>query len=61
MVHHPSRGANHNLHTAFELVDLVTEISSAVDRQNPHMVQVGGIAAEGIGHLDGEFAGWREH
>ena len=61
VVHHPSRGANHDLHAAFELVDLVAEVSSAVDRQDPHMVQVGGITAEGIGHLDGEFPGGGEH
>ena len=57
VVHDPPRGADHDLDAPFELVDLLAEIGAAVDRQNPHMVEMGGIAAEGIGHLQRQLAG----
>ena len=36
VVHHPAGGAHHDLNAAFELMDLVAEISAAVDRQGAH-------------------------
>ena len=61
MVHHPARGAHHDLNTTLELVNLVSEVGAAVNRQGAHAAQVGGIAVKGIGHLQGQLPGGGEH
>ena len=61
VIHHAAGGPHHDLHTALEAHDLIAEIGAAVDGQHAQMRHVGRIALEGIGHLDGQFAGGREH
>ena len=51
VVHHPAGGAHHDLNAAFELMDLVAEISAAVDRQGAYTGKVAGIAVKGICYL----------
>ena len=61
VIHHPTRGTHHDLHTALELVNLIAEIGAAVNRQGANPIQLGGVAVEGIGHLQGQFPGWGKH
>ena len=61
VVHHPAGGADHDLNPALELVDLIAEVRAAVEGQDPQVGKFGGVALEGVGHLDGELTGGGEH
>ena len=61
VIHHPARGAHHDVDATAELLDLLAEIGAAVDRQHLHPPQAGGIGADRLGHLQRQFAGGGEH
>ena len=61
VVHHPSRGADHDLDAALEPGDLVAEVGAAVHGQHPQVGHFGGEGVEGFGHLDRQFPGGGKH
>jgi hypothetical protein len=61
VIHDPARGAHHHLGAALEGAQLGTIVLAAVDGQHMEALHVGGVALEGLGHLDGQLAGGRQH
>ena len=61
VVDHPARRADDDVCAPIELPELDLVILAAVDRRDPHAGQAGGVAPEGRGDLDGQFAGRRQN
>ena len=61
VVHHTAGCAHHHVHTAAQLVDLIAEIGTAIERQHMQPGGAGGIALEGLAHLNGQLAGGSQH
>ena len=61
VVHHPARGTYHHLHPALQLAELAAVIGTAIDGQHVEALHVTGVGLEGLGHLDGQLPGGRQH
>ena len=61
VVHDPARRAHDDVDSAIELAELDLVILAAVDRHDPQSRQSGGIAPEGVGNLDRQFARRRQN
>ena len=60
MVHDAPWGADNHMDAASQLTKLLTHPLAAVNRQDMKSLDVPGIGLEGLGDLDGQFAGWRQ-
>jgi hypothetical protein len=61
VVDHAARGADDDLHAAAQRRQLRAVALAAVDRQHVEVLHVGGVALEGFGDLDRQFARRRQH
>ena len=61
VVHHPTGGAHHHIHTTTQGTDLRAEIRAAVHRQHFQVRMARGIGLERISHLHGQFTGRSQH
>ena len=61
VIDHPARGAHHDLGSAPQSGELHDVGLAAVDRQHVDLGQMRGVAAEGLGHLQCQFPGGRQH
>jgi hypothetical protein len=61
MVDHPPRGADDDMHATLERLQLRVVALAAVDRQHVEALDLVGVALEGLGDLDGQLAGRRQH
>ena len=61
VIDHAARRADDDVHAAAQRAQLRTVALAAVDRQHVEAGQVRGVALEGLGHLDRQFARRRQH
>ena len=61
VVHHPPRRPDDDLRAAAQPAELTAEARTAVDGEDLDVRQMGGLLLEGLGHLDGQLPGRREH
>jgi hypothetical protein len=61
VVDHAARGADDDVHAAAQRRQLRAVALAAVDRQHVEVLHVGGVALEGFGDLDRQFARRRQH
>ena len=57
MIQQPARRADDDLGTAFQGLQLRTEILTAVNRQHVKTLELAGIGGECLGHLDSQLPG----
>jgi hypothetical protein len=61
VVHHPTGSADDDVHAAAQGAELDAVPLPAVDREDVQSLEVRGVAAEGLGDLERELTGGREH
>ena len=52
VIHHPAWGTHHHMNAAAQLVDLIAEIGTAIERQHMQPRGAGRITLESLAHLN---------
>ncbi len=61
MVHHPPGSAHHHMGTTLKAAHLTAVVLTAINRQHMKALEIGRIGLKGLGHLNGQLPGGRQH